>query len=128
MVVGHGHLWWVGVALAADNQATIVAAGGVEAIVQGMQAHLGVAVVQEDGIGALGSLAANGALLHHLWWRYVVRGAWCAAAGQRVLLVDFALSATCTRLMQRHRHGLSPTCATGVACGGAVPGPGHVGY
>ena len=119
---------WVGVAGAAANRATIAAAGGVEAIVQGMQAHVGVAAVQEDGTGALGSLASNGALLHHLWWHCVVRGAWLAAAGQRVLFVCFALSATCTRWMQRHRHGLTPTCATAAACGGAVPGPGHVGY
>ena len=55
-----------GRACAAANQATIVAAGGVEAIVQGMQAHVGVATVQESGAAALWNLAANGPLLHHL--------------------------------------------------------------
>ena len=42
---------------------TIVAAGGVEAIVQGTQAHVGVAGVQEHRAGALRSLATNGTLL-----------------------------------------------------------------
>ena len=44
------------------NRATIVAAGGVEAIVQGMRAHVGVAEVQRHGAGALWSLATNGEL------------------------------------------------------------------
>ena len=63
----------VGVACAAANQLTIEAAGGVEAIVQGMQAHLGVAGVQDHGAAALWNLAANNrAFLHRLWWRCVV--------------------------------------------------------
>ena len=57
---------WVGVACAAANQATIAAAGGVEAIVQGMQAHVGVAGIQDAGADALGNLAANnGSSFHH---------------------------------------------------------------
>ena len=51
-------------ACADANQVTIAAAGGVEAVVQGMQAHVGVAAVQETGAGALSNLAANGALVH----------------------------------------------------------------
>ena len=44
------------------HKAAIAAAGGVEAIVQGMEAHVGVAGVQEWGAGALWNLAAgNGA-------------------------------------------------------------------
>ena len=57
---------WVGVACAADNQVTIAAAGGVEAIVQGMRAHVGVAAVQEHGAAALRNLAVDGALWHRL--------------------------------------------------------------
>jgi len=71
----------VGVVCADANKASVAAAGGVEAIVQGMQAHVGVAGVQERGAGALRNLAANGTLLADLWWRCVVRGAWVAAAG-----------------------------------------------
>ena len=112
-------------ACADDNEVTIAAAGGVEAIIQGMQAHVGVAGVQENGAGALKNLAANGVLLHHLWWPCVVRGARRAAAGRRVSLVGVALSATCTHVTQRHRHGLSPTRATAV--GGGVVGLGNVG-
>ena len=57
----------VGVACAAANQVIIAAAGGVEAIVQGMQAHVGVAMVQEHGAAALRNLAANnGALAHRV--------------------------------------------------------------
>ena len=52
-------------ACADDNHTTIAAAGGVEAVVQGMRAHVGVAAVQGQGAGALGNLAANnGALVH----------------------------------------------------------------
>ena len=88
----------VGVACAAANRVTIVAAGGVEAIVQGMQAHVGVAAVQEEGVGALHNLAAYGTLRHH--WRCVVRGALRAAAGGRVSLVGVAQS-TRTRVWCR---------------------------
>ena len=56
---------WVGVTCAAANQVAIAAAGGVEVIVQGMQAHVGVAGVQEHGPRALSMLASNGALFHH---------------------------------------------------------------
>ena len=63
------------VACAADNKVTIAAAGGAEAIIQGMHAHVSVAAVQKGGAGALGNLAANGVLLHHLWWRCVACGA-----------------------------------------------------
>ena len=72
---------WVCVACADANKVAIAAAGGVEAVVQGMQAHVGVVAVQENGAGALRSLAANGTWLHHLSWRCVVRGALLAAAG-----------------------------------------------
>ena len=51
------------VACADDNQVTIAEAGGVEAVVQGMQAHVGVAAVQERGAGALMNLALDGALV-----------------------------------------------------------------
>ena len=77
----------MGVACAAANQVTIAVAGGVEAIVQGMQAHEGEAGVQRQGTGALGKLALNGTLSHHVWWRCVVRCARRAAAGLRVLLL-----------------------------------------
>jgi len=73
---------WVGVACAGANHVPIAAAGGVEAIVQGMQAHVGVAGIQEQGVGALANLAANGTLLHHLPWRCAERGAWLSAAGE----------------------------------------------
>ena len=53
---------------AVANRVTIVAAGGVEAVVQGMKAHVGVAAVQEPGVWALHNLAINGALM--------VRGGW----------------------------------------------------
>ena len=72
---------WVGVAWAAANRVPIAAAGGVEAIIQGMHAHVGVAAIQENGAAALWSLTADGALWHHCWWRCVVRGACRAAAG-----------------------------------------------
>ena len=69
---GPGHVWggelacvWVGVVCAEANQVTIAAAGGVEVIVHGMQAHVGVVAVQEDGAWALRSLATNGTLWHH---------------------------------------------------------------
>ena len=84
---------------------------------QGMQAHVGVAGVQDNGAAALWFLAASGTLWHYIvvalcgaWWRGGV-----------------ALSATCTRVMQCHRHGLSPTRATVAACGGGVLGHGHAG-
>jgi len=80
----------------------------VEAIIQGMQAHVGVAAVQKHGAGALWSLTANGTLWHHLWWRCVLCGARRVAAGRRVLLVGIAPSATCTHVTQRHRHGSHP--------------------
>ena len=44
------------------NKGSTVAAGGVEAIVQGMKAHVGVAAVQEHGAWALWNLAINGAV------------------------------------------------------------------
>jgi len=54
---------------------------------------------------------------------------WCmpVVAGHRLLLVAVALSATCTCFMHRNRDGLSPMCAPAFVCGGAAPGPGHVG-
>ena len=52
------------VACADADEGTIVAAGGVEAIVQGMRAHVGVAGVQQSGAGALWNLAGDGALAH----------------------------------------------------------------
>ena len=39
----------------------IATAGGVEAIMQGMKAHVGMAGVQEQGAAALMDLAADGA-------------------------------------------------------------------
>ena len=66
---------WIGVVCADASKVSAAAAGGVETIVQGMQAHVGVAGVQEHGAGALSTLAANGVLLHRLRWRCVVRGA-----------------------------------------------------
>ena len=81
----------VGVACAADNQVTIAAAGGVEVIVQGMQAHVGVAAVQEEGAGALTNLAFNGPLLlQHLWWR-----CWCGVHGW-LLQVDVVVCWCCS--------------------------------
>jgi len=72
---------WVGVACTAANRVTIAAAGGVEAVVQGMQGHLGVAGVQDLGVAALWNLAVNnGAFRHRLWCSCVVCGAWQAAA------------------------------------------------
>ena len=54
---------------AVANRVTIAAAGGVEAVVQGMKAHVGAAAMQKHGAAALQSLACiNGALL--------VRGGW----------------------------------------------------
>ena len=50
-------------ACADANQVAIAAAGGMEAVVQGMQAHVGVAAVQESGAGALRNLAVNGAFV-----------------------------------------------------------------
>ena len=44
------------------NKLTIAAAGGVEAVVQSMRAHVGVAGVQKRGAGALWALARNGEL------------------------------------------------------------------
>ena len=106
---------------------TIAAAGGVEAIIQGMQAHVGVAAIQENGTAALISLAANGTLWHHLWWRCVVCAARRVATGGFVLLDGVTPSATCTHVKQRRCHGLTPTRATGVVCRGGVLGSGHVG-
>ena len=65
----------MGVPVAAANRVTIAAAGGVEAIVQGMQAHVGVAGVQDNGAAALWFLAASGTLWHY----FVVAlcSAWC---------------------------------------------------
>ena len=57
---------WAGVACAAANRVTIAAGGGVEVVIQGMQAHRGVAGVQGQGVGALSILACNGALCHRL--------------------------------------------------------------
>ena len=56
----------MGVTCAAANRETIAAAGVVDAIIQSMQAHVGVAAVQEHGAGALWVLAMNGALSHRL--------------------------------------------------------------
>jgi len=89
---------WVCVACAAANRVSIAAVGGVDAIVQGMQAHVGVAAVQEKGAGALSNLSVNGTLWHHLWWRCVVCGARRVPAGGRVLLAGVAPSATCTHV------------------------------
>ena len=50
----------VGAACTVANKISIAAAGGVAAIIQGMQAHVGVVGVQEHGTGALTSLAVNG--------------------------------------------------------------------
>ena len=55
-------IWVYGVQSDA-NKDTIAAAGGVEAIVQGMTAHVGVAQVQEWGAGALWALGSNCELL-----------------------------------------------------------------
>ena len=72
-MLGPGHVGycltcpWVGVTCAAANQVTIAAAGGVEAIVQGMHAHVGVAAVQKNCAGALRRLAVNGTWWHHFW-------------------------------------------------------------
>ena len=67
-VPGHGDLAcaWVVVVCADANKVSIAAAGGVGAIVQSMQAHVGVAGVQEHGVGALANLAWNGTLWHCL--------------------------------------------------------------
>ena len=71
---------WVCVACAAANRVSIAAVGGVEAIVEGMQAHVGVAAVQEHGARALLNLtASNGALLERLWWRCMCGEWWCVA-------------------------------------------------
>jgi hypothetical protein len=55
----HGAL--LNLAKNADNQRTIVEAGGVEVIVAGMRAHTHDARVQEQGCGALARLALNNA-------------------------------------------------------------------
>ena len=86
-MVGPGHVrahWptcaWVNVTRAAANQVTIVAAGGAEAIIQGMQGHVGVAGVQEHGARALVKLTANnGALVHRVCCRCVVCVVRCMA-------------------------------------------------
>ena len=58
---------------------------------QGMQAHVDVAAVQEQGVEALANLAVNnGVLLDHVCWRCVVCGARRVPAGGRVLLVGVA--------------------------------------
>ena len=54
----------VNVACAAANRVTIAATGGVEVIVQGMHAHVGVVAVQELGAWAFCRLGSNGALFH----------------------------------------------------------------
>ena len=47
-------------AVNADNQVTIAGAGGIRAVLEAMGEHKEVAGVQEEGCGALGSLARNG--------------------------------------------------------------------
>ena len=81
---------WVGATCAAANRVTIATAGGVDAIIQGMQAHVGVAAVQEDGAGALTHLAKNGALSHRLCCRCVVH-AWLRLVGVRCLFASHHL-------------------------------------
>ena len=118
----------MGVPFAAANGVTIAAAGGVEAIVQGMQAHVDLATVQEHGAAALWNVAANnGAELHRLWRRCVVCGVQCMAGWLWWACVRVAPSAACTRDMDLNRDDLSPMCASAFVCDGAATGLGLVG-